>query len=128
MRIAVLGPLEVLTDDSVPVPVAGETERLLLAVLAAGAPEAVAADHLVSVLGDGTTPEALRTHLGRLRAALEPGLTPRSSGQYVLRRGAGYVLAVPRSDLDAVHVADLTRHGRARLAEGEAAEAVRLLT
>jgi hypothetical protein len=131
MRVAVLGPLEVRTDDSAPVPMPSGTERLLLAVLAAGAPAAVSTGHLLQALDDGTTEaarEALRTHLGRLRAALEPGLPPRSSGQYVLRRGAGYVLALPRSDIDALHVADLTRHGRARLAEGDAAEAERVLT
>jgi hypothetical protein len=38
MRIAVLGPLEVTTEELVPVPVAGAKERLLLAVLAASAP------------------------------------------------------------------------------------------
>jgi hypothetical protein len=128
MRIAVLGPLEVLTDDSTPVAVPDPAERLLLAVLAAGAPRAVGTDHLLRALGDGTSPEVLHTHVTRLRAALQPGLPPRASGQYVLRRGAGYALAVPRGDVDALHVADLVRHGRARLAEGDPAEATRLLT
>src|SRR4051794_803912 len=46
MRIAVIGPLEVLSDDSAPVPVPGAKERLLLAVLAAGAPGVVSIDRI----------------------------------------------------------------------------------
>jgi hypothetical protein len=38
MRIAVLGPLEVLDEELAPVAVPGAKERLLLAVLVAGAP------------------------------------------------------------------------------------------
>ena len=38
MRIAVLGPLEVLTEELAPVPVPGAKERLLLAALVASAP------------------------------------------------------------------------------------------
>jgi hypothetical protein len=38
MRIAVIGPLDVRSDDGAPVAVPGAKERLLLAVLAAGAP------------------------------------------------------------------------------------------
>lgn len=127
MRIAVLGPLEVLTDDAVPVAVTGPAERLLLAALVAGAPGAVSTADLLRILGDVSSDE-LRGSLGRLRTALEPGLPDRSSGQYVLRRGAGYAVVVPRSDVDVLHAADLVGHGRARLAEGDAAEAVRLLT
>ena len=40
MRIAVLGPREVLDDDLVPGPVPGAKERLILAALAAAVPDA----------------------------------------------------------------------------------------
>ena len=63
----------------------------------------------------------------RLRGALEPGLPERSSGQYVLHRGAGYALAVARADVDASRFTDLAAHGSAQLAAGDAADAVRLL-
>src|SRR4051812_45591874 len=67
MRVAVLGPLEVLTDASVPVAVPGATERLLLAVLAAGAPGVVDRDRLLgSLSGDEcleSAEESLRAHL-----------------------------------------------------------------
>ena len=42
MRIAVLGPLEVLSDERAPIALPGAKERLLLAVLAADAPAVVA--------------------------------------------------------------------------------------
>jgi hypothetical protein len=129
MRIAVLGPLEVATDGGVPVAVPGTTERLLLAVLAAAAPHPVSTDALLALLPDGEADaEALRTHLGRLRGALQPGLPERSSGQYVLRRGTGYALVLGRSDIDAARFEALVAQARGDLAAGEPAEAVRLLT
>jgi hypothetical protein len=131
MRIAVLGPLEVLTDDSAPVEVPGAEERLLLAVLAAGAPGVIETEHLLEILADGGSPESarksLQAHLGRLRTSLEPGLPERASGQYVLRRGQGYALAVSRGDIDALHFGDLVQRGGARLDGGDAQEAARLL-
>ena len=132
MRVAVLGPLEVLTDASVPVAVPGATERLLLAVLAAGAPGVVDRDRLLgSLSGDEgleSSEESLRAHLGCLRGFLEPALPEHSSGQFVLRRGRGYVLAVGRCNVDALRFTDLVHRGRARLAAGDPAEAIRFLS
>src|SRR5215212_3387502 len=124
IRVAVLGPLEVLTDAGAPVAVPGAEERLLLAVLAAGAPEVVPTGDLVRALGAGTS---LTDHLARLRHTLEPAQPLTASGQYVLHRGPGYVLAVGRADIDAVHLADLVDRGRRQLAAGDAAQAVRSL-
>jgi hypothetical protein len=129
MRIAVLGPLEVVTDGGGPVAVPGTTERLLLAVLIAGAPHPVSTERLLALLPDGEAdPESLRTHLGRLRGALQPGLPERSSGQYVLRRGSGYALVLGRSDIDVLRFEGLVAQGRSHLAGGRPADAVRLLT
>ena len=50
-----------------------------------------------------------------------------SPGQYVVRRGPGYALAVGRDDIDAVRIGDLATRGRARLAAGDPVEAERLL-
>src|SRR3954471_4885302 len=103
MRIAVLGPLEVRRDDSTPITVPGEDERLLLAALAVHAPDAVSADALLEILGTAGDGEAARASLQArihsLRTSLDPGLGERSSGQYVLRRGQGYALAVSRGDV-----------------------------
>lgn len=112
MRVAVLGPLQVTANDSAPVAVPGAQERLLLALLAAHAPDVVPVLRIAEVLGDG---DAVRAAVRRLRVALEPGLPDRSSGQYVLRRGPGYALAVPRGDVDASRFTDLALRGSARL-------------
>src|SRR5215213_9648883 len=127
MRIAVLGPLEVTRNDSAPVDVPGPRERMLLGVLATAAPASIAESRLVEWLDlDGV--ETLREHVRRLRSHLEPGLPERSSGQFVLHRGAGYALAVARADVDASRFADLAAHGSAKLAAGDADDAVRLFT
>jgi hypothetical protein len=123
MRVAVLGPLEVLSDGGAPVPVPGAEERLLLAVLASRAPDAVPIDVLVRSL-DAPLPDVL----ARLRHALEPAQPPGASGQYVLRRGPGYVLATGRADVDVVHLGDLVDRGCRQLAAGDPAEAVRSLS
>jgi DNA-binding SARP family transcriptional activator/WD40 repeat protein len=131
MRIAVLGPLEVLTDDGTPVPVPGAKERLLLAVLAAGAPDVVSADRLMDTLWADAQPitarKSLQAHLVRLRSSLEPGRPRGSTGRYVVRRGAGYALSLDRASIDALRMPDLAARGRAQLTTGHAAEAEREL-
>src|SRR3954471_15590918 len=90
MRIVGLGPLQVETDDRVPVLVPGAKERLLLAVLAAGAPGVVSTDSLTETLWDGDPPvsarKSLQAHVVRLRSSLEPDRPKGSSGRYVVRR------------------------------------------
>src|SRR4051794_39348564 len=129
MRIAVIGPLEVQTDDLAPVPVPGAKERLLLAALAAGAPGVVSMDALAETLWHGDLPasahKSLQIHIVRLRSSLEPDRPRGSSGRFVLRRGAGYALALPRDALDALRVADLAGRGHAMLASGRPDGAVR---
>ena len=115
MRIGVLGTLEIWDDALAPVVVPGAKERLLLAVLAAGAPGVVTADRLVETLWDGAPPtsarKSLQAHLVRVRTSLEPGRAKGSTGQYVVRRGPGYALAVDRTALDALHLGDLAARG-----------------
>src|SRR3954471_7195236 len=131
MRVAVLGPLVATANDSAPVIVPGADERLLLAVLAAQAPCVVPAAQLLGALRADGAPEpdgeCLQAAVHRLRAALEPGLPERSSGQYVLRRGSGYALAVPRGDVDALRFTDLVLRGHARV-RADPAEAEWLLS
>src|SRR5688572_26897737 len=127
MRIAVLGPLEVQTDDLAPVPVPGAKERLLLAALAARAPGVVSTDSLIETLWDGDPPasarKSLQAHVVRLRSSLEPERPKGSTGRYVVRRGTGYALTVDRSSIDALHIGDLAARGHARLASGDPEEA-----
>ena len=131
MRIAVLGPLEVLTEALAPVEVPGAKERLLLAVLTAGAPGVVSTDRLTDALWNGNAPasahKSLQAHVVRLRSALEPDRPKGSPGQYVVRRGPGYALTVGRGDIDALRIGDLAARGRAQLAAGDPDAAEQLL-
>jgi DNA-binding SARP family transcriptional activator/WD40 repeat protein len=131
MRIAVLGPLEVRTDDGVPVTVPGAKERLLLAILTAGAPGAVSFDALAESLWDGDLPatarKSLQIHVVRLRSSLEPDRPRGSTGRFVARRGPGYALTVPRDAVDALRIDDLTTRGRALLTSGRLEDAAREL-
>ena len=127
MRIAVLGPLEVRTDDGVPLTVPGAKERLLLAILTAGAPGAVSFDTLAESLWDGDTPatarKSLQIHAVRLRSSLEPDRPRGSTGRFVARRGPGYALTVPRDAIDALRIDILAARGRALLTSGRLEEA-----
>nr|WP_239522028.1 BTAD domain-containing putative transcriptional regulator [Geodermatophilus sabuli] len=124
--------MEVRGDDGTPVAIPGAKERLLLGVLAAGAPALVPADRIAEDLWDGDPPatarKSLQAHVVRLRSALEPDRPRGSTGRHVLRRGPGYALAVDRQDLDALAFGDLTARGRAALTAGDAAGAGELLT
>ncbi len=128
MHFGVLGPLEVRTDEGALVAVPGGKERLLLGVLVAAVPGVVGVDRIAEVLWSDAQPvtarKSLQAHVVRLRSALEPGRPRGSTGRYVVRRGPGYALAVPRSDVDAVRAADLAAHGRAMLACADPGRAV----
>src|SRR4051794_21542043 len=131
MRIAVLGPLEVRTDDGVPLTVPGAKERLLLAILTAGAPGAVSFDALAESLWDGVPPatarKSLQIHAVKLRSSLEPDRPRGSTGRFVARRGPGYALTVPRDAIDALRIDVLAARGRALLTSGRFEEAAREL-
>lgn len=131
MQCAVLGPLEVRGDDDRVVRVPGAKERHLLAVLAAAFPASVSVDQLLESLWNGAPPrtgrKSLQAHVVRLRTALEPGRPAGSPGRYVVRRHAGYALAIERDRLDATAFADLAARGRALLSAGDAAGAAPLL-
>ena len=127
MQIAVLGPLEVRGNDGPPVTVPGAKERLLLAALAAGSPGVVSTDSLVETLWNGAPPasarKSLQAHVVRLRSSLEPDRPKGSTGRYVVRRGAGYALAVDRDTIDAVHLGELAARGHAELVSGRPEQA-----
>ena len=133
MRIAVLGPLEVRPTTRPPVAVPGRDGA---AAPRASSPTAAPARSpqrpaaRVARARRTRRPRTRRDVAGRRPAparALEPGLPERSSGQYVLRRGTGYALAVARGDVDAPRFADLVAPRPRDLAAGDAGEAVRLL-
>jgi len=127
VRCGFLGPLEVRDNEGVLIGVAGAKERKLLAVLATACPAVVSVDRLCELVWDGEPPatarKSLQAHVVRLRSALEPDRPHGSPGRYVVRRQAGYALALERDELDCLTFADLSARGRALLSSGNPAEA-----
>lgn len=96
MEFRLLGPLEVLGDDGVPLPLGGKRPRALLTLLLLQANEAVSTDRLVDGIWGETPPEsapgALQVHVHALRKAL--------GAERILTRSPGYVVRVEPDELD----------------------------
>jgi adenylate cyclase len=103
--IRLLGHLEVLDPAGAAVPVPGERQRALLALLALAYPRAVTIDRLVDSLwadGDGSE-AALQVAVSRLRKAIGPKLVESVAG--------GYQLAAPANSIDVDRFRGHTRRG-----------------
>jgi predicted ATPase/DNA-binding SARP family transcriptional activator len=101
MRYRLLGPLEVLSDDGVPVPISGERERDLLATLLLEANRAVSSGRLIEAIWGHEEPptaaNALQVHVSKLRRKLADA----AGGESPLkRRTPGYVIEVVEGELD----------------------------
>ena len=101
MRYKLLGPLEVLTDDGTPVPMASERERVLLATLLLEANRVVSTSRLIDAIwGDqvpSTAKNTLQVHVSKLRRKL----ADRQEAESPLRTSSpGYVLHVAPGELD----------------------------
>ncbi|MEU2774318.1 BTAD domain-containing putative transcriptional regulator [Streptomyces sp. NPDC007162] len=123
VAFAVLGPVSA-ERDGVPLALKGLRHRAVLARLIVARGRVVPVARLVADLWDEPPPAAvgaLRTFVGDLRRALEPGRPPRAPARLLVTDGPGYALRT-----DAV---DARRFESAveSAAEAEPAEAVRLL-
>ncbi|HEU5421532.1 MAG TPA: BTAD domain-containing putative transcriptional regulator [Streptosporangiaceae bacterium] len=123
VRIAVLGPLEVRNGAGDMVPVGGARLRSLLIRLAISCGRPVSVDLLADDLWPGGAPadtaNALQALVSRLRA-----ITGREAIEY---GPAGYRLAVPGGQVDAVVFEELVGAGRAALGDGDQARGAALL-
>jgi DNA-binding SARP family transcriptional activator/WD40 repeat protein len=122
--LRVLGTLVVEAGTpSVPLPVPGAKERALLGRLLVSPGRVVAVDTLVEDVWQGVPPptarKSLQAHVVRLRTALEPERPKGSPGQYVVRRGDGYALAVAPECVDTTLATIEAAAGRAALAGGD---------
>src|SRR5215475_9440627 len=109
MKITLLGPFSVEDDDTV-VALGRGTERALLAFMALHPDTPQSAERIVEALWSEPPPTArdmVRVYVGRVRARV---------GDALGTDGGGYVLRVPRGDID------LFQFDRARLAGVEALE------
>lgn len=96
---ALLGTLTVADDTGQPVTVPGARQRALLASLLLSANVPVSAGALAEAVWDGAPPPGaaatLRSHIRRLRQALEPRMGPR-----ITARDPGYLISVGEAELD----------------------------
>jgi len=125
MRVCVLGPIEVTSDDR-PVSLSGPGQRTVLAVLAAEHGTVVPVTRLLEALWGGAPPPTARTkvqsHVSALRLALGHEVHDANSPLHTIR--PGYVLSADRASVDATEFADLVT--RARQAQ-DAATVARVL-
>jgi YVTN family beta-propeller protein len=117
----ILGSLEVCRDGA-DVALAGERQRVLLAMLLLHPNEVVSADAMIdAVWGERPPPSALNAvhvAVSRLRRALWVDGEARSDG-VLATRGRGYVLRVERGELDVDRFRGLLEQGREELAAGD---------
>ncbi|RAJ44827.1 DNA-binding SARP family transcriptional activator [Kitasatospora sp. SolWspMP-SS2h] len=115
MRIDVLGSVRARRADGTPVGLGGPRHREVLARLVAAEGRMVPTDTLVDALWDDPPPRAvgaLRTFVAALRRALEPDRPPRTPPRLLVTEGPGYVLRLPRADVDAHRFQDVLARAR----------------
>ncbi|GAA3844851.1 BTAD domain-containing putative transcriptional regulator [Saccharothrix violaceirubra] len=109
MRVNLLGPIELVSADGVPVPVGAAKRRTVLAALALDLNRVVSGDRLLSLVWDDAPPPqakaALQGHVAQLRKVLGDGVD-------LVTRAPGYVLVGDRSAVDVFRFEDLVDAAR----------------
>lgn len=131
VRFSILGPVRIWRDGA-ELGLGPRQLRLILGLLLARAGDPVSPAEFIDVLWDGAPPasaaNAVHRYVGALRRALEPGLPPRSSGRWLLRRSGAYLLRVDARCLDLLAFRSLTEQAHAAMTEGAADTALTLFT
>ena len=126
-----LGPLEVLDDAGRPLALGGPKQRALLAVLLLHVGQVVSADRLMDELWGEDPPETARSvlqvYVANLRKVLEPARPRRAVGGVLRTQPPGYLVDLSPGELDLLRFERLAGEGRAALADGDPAQAARLL-
>jgi len=108
MEFRLLGPLEVVDDDGVVLPLGGPRPRALLAQLLLHPNEVVSTDRLIDGTWGETPPasatNALQVHIHSLRSAI--------GADRIVTRTPGYLLRVEAGELDAERFEQLVRDGK----------------
>src|SRR5262249_37665971 len=124
VEIGLLGSLEVRDDDGNAVPLSGTRLQSLLIALALRCGEVVTDDLLIEAVWGDDAPargvSALQRQISTLRRTLD-------APDVVQRRGAGYVLDVERSAIDAFRFEELASRGDEALRNGDVEQARELL-
>jgi DNA-binding SARP family transcriptional activator/pimeloyl-ACP methyl ester carboxylesterase len=114
VRVRLLGPIEIDTDDDGSVVLSAAKERSLVAALALAGGATVSTDALISALWGEDPPNAarktLQTYVWNLRRAL--------GAQRVITEPVGYRLSVDRDEVDVHRFRSLVRDGDEALRSG----------
>ena len=123
MEFRILGPLEVVDEEQRRVRLPGPKTRALLAELLINANQVVSVDRLVEAVWGEDAPDTaaktLQTYVLQLRKAVEPGRAPGTTGEVLLTRDSGYLLAVQPEQVDALRFERLVEEGRDALSASE---------
>lgn len=121
MKFRILGPLTASCDGE-SLPLGGERQQVLLALLLVHANELVSTERLIEQLFDGSragdAANAVHVAVSRLRKALRD-----DAGEMLLTRRGGYVLELDDDQLDATLFERRLDEGRALLAQADPAAA-----
>ncbi|WP_250033731.1 AfsR/SARP family transcriptional regulator [Paractinoplanes maris] len=116
MWFSILGPVRVWRDRH-EVDLSTPQHRAVLTVLLMAAGRPVSMAELIDVTwGDnppGTAVNGIHRTIGMLRRLLEPSLTARETGRWLVRAGGGYRMAVDARSLDLLRFRELVEQGRA---------------
>lgn len=127
LSIRLLGAVEVRIAG-VPVDIGGTQPRAIVAHLALDAGRIVPVDRLITRLWDDDPPRTplgtLQSYVSRLRRILEPVREAGSPPSVLVSEAPGYLLAVPRTQVDVHRFADLADEARSRLAANDPARAL----
>jgi DNA-binding SARP family transcriptional activator len=130
VEFRLLGNLEVSVDGA-PVDVGGAQPRTVLAMLLVAGGRVVPAESIIDTLWGEAPPASaagtLQSYVSRLRRALAPGGARGEAARVLVWDPPGYKLVIDADALDAHRFEALADAGRARLLEGDPAEARRLL-
>ncbi|MEV4312075.1 BTAD domain-containing putative transcriptional regulator [Actinocrispum sp. NPDC049592] len=131
MRFALLGPVRAWRAGA-ELELGPPQQRLLLAVLLAGAGGPISLDELVDMLWEDNPPASavnvIHRYVGALRRVFEPELAARATGSWLIRDGATYRLAVTPDSADLLEFRELAARARQHDAAGQSVDAVALFT
>ena len=125
MRVELLGPLRVLTDDRTQIPLpSARRERAVLSILALRAPSNVPAGELISGIWGDEAPRAagknVQTYISSLRKVLPAGMIETTP--------SGYRLTLARQSIDVGCFEDAVLQGMRAVQAGEPTVAIGVLS